>query len=599
MSLAAAVSTRRFILLAATLFASAASALADEPDRSPVDLAITTDECWLLTANETADSVSLVDLERGKLVQEIPCGRRPAAVVLTPDNRRALVTGTWSGDLTIFELTEGKLKPAGKVQLGFEPRGLAVSRDGRTAYVALTAAHAVAVVDLVELKQAAEIKVARWPRYLALSPDDSRLAVGTSGDLSVCVIDTAARKMLFEESCGGINLGQMQISPDGKYVYLPWMVYRQNPINAGNIRKGWVLGSRIGRIKLDGPARREAMTLDPPGVAVSDPHGLALTEDGNWLVATGSGTHELLVYDRRGLVFQSFGGPGDHIDPKLLADRQRFFRIPLAGRPMAVRTTRDSQRAIVANYLTNSVQIVDLPQRKVTATVLLGGSETPSLARQGEALFYDGRLSLDQWYSCHSCHYDGGAAPVAMDTKNDRTERTFKTVPSLVNVGHTAPWTWHGWQKDLHNAMHTSMTETMLGPIPSNDDVRGLVAFLETLDNPPNPYVARDGLLSGAATRGKAVFASQKAACATCHKPPYFTDGEVHDVGLGSPNDAFKGYNTPSLIGLHRRIRYLHDGRSQSLDDLLTGPHNPAKVAGEGELTENERKDLIEYLKSL
>jgi DNA-binding beta-propeller fold protein YncE/mono/diheme cytochrome c family protein len=589
---------RRLVLLGGWLFTLVSYAIADVPDRSPVDLAVTSDERWLVTANETSDSVSLVDLKVGRIVQEIPCGHRPAAIAISVDDRKVLVTGTWSGDLTIFDLAGGQLKPSGKVQLGFEPRDVAITRDGRIAYVALTAADTVAIVDLAEKKLLDQIEVARWPRYLALSADDRKLAVGTSGDLSVCVVDTAARKVLFEESTGGINLGHMQVSADGKYVYLPWMVYRQNPINAANIRKGWVLGSRIGRIKLDGPSRREAITLDPPGIAVSDPHGLSLTEDGNWIVATGSGTHELLVYDRRGLEFQSIG-PGDHIDPRLLGDRKRFFRIPLDGRPMAVRTTRDSRRAIVANYLTNSIQIVDLAQREVIQTIDLGGAAQPSLARQGAAVFYDGRRSLDQWYSCHSCHYDGGAAPVAMDTKNDRTERTFKTVHSLVNVAHTAPWTWHGWQKDLQGAMRTSMTETMLGPIPSYDDVRGLVAFLESLDNPPNPYRRADGALSEAAERGKVVFQGQKAACASCHRPPYFTDGEIHDVGLGSSSDVYQGYNTPSLIGLHRRVRFLHDGRSRSLDDLLTGPHNPAKVAGEGELTENERRDLIEYLKSL
>ena len=61
-----------------------------------------------------------------------------------------------------------------------------------------------------------------------------------------------------------------------------------------------------------------------------------------------------------------------------------------------------------------------------------------------------------------------------MDTKNDRTEHTFKTVPSLVNVTHTSPWTWHGWQTNLEDAMRTSLVETMLGPPPSQADCQAL-----------------------------------------------------------------------------------------------------------------------------
>jgi YVTN family beta-propeller protein len=457
----------------------------------------------------------------------------------------------------------------------------------------------VALVDLRQRKVTNRIGVGRWPRSLALSPDESRLAVGTSGDQSVSIVDTERGELLYQESVGGLNLGHMQTSADGQYVYFPWMVYRHNPITAANIRKGWVLGSRVARVRLDGPARREAITLDPPGVAVADPHGLAVSRDERTLVVAASGTHELLVFGVPKLRFVDYGGPGDHIERNLLADRDNFYRIELGGRPMAVRLSGDGHRTFVANWLTNAVQIVDLDARKVTASIPLGSSPHPSLARQGAATFYDGRRSLDQWYSCHSCHYDGGANSEPMDTKNDRSLLTFKTVPSLVGATRTGPWTWHGWQTDLDDAMRVSITETMLGPPPSPDDCRALVAFLATLDNPPNPYRAPDGSLSPAAERGRSVFHSATAGCAACHTGPEFTDGKIHDVGLGSPKDALDGFNTPSLLGVYRRVRWLHDGRAKSLEQLLTGPHDPAKVTGSGSLTDAERSDLIEYLKSL
>ena len=46
-------------------------------------------------------------------------------------------------------------------------------------------------------------------------------------------------------------------------------------------------------------------------------------------------------------------------------------------------------------------------------------------------------------------------------------------------------------------------------------------------------------------------------------------------------------------------MKLLHDGRVDSLEALLTGPHAPEKVAGTGGLSEAEVKDLVEYLKSL
>ncbi|HEX3870314.1 MAG TPA: cytochrome c peroxidase, partial [Pirellulales bacterium] len=354
---------------------------------------------------------------------------------------------------------------------------------------------------------------------------------------------------------------------------------------------------RVARVRLDGPARREAMTLDPPGVAVADPYGLAMSRDERRLVVTASGTHELLVYGMAKLDFVAFGGPGDHIDRALLADRENFFRIELGGRPIGVRLSGDGRRAWIANWLANSVQVVDLDRRDVIQTIDLGGSSEPTLARRGAALFYDGRRSLDQWYSCHSCHYEGGPNSEAMDTKNDGSTHTFKTVPSLVGVTHTGPWTWHGWQKSLDDAMHVSLTETMLGPAPSPEESKALVAFLDTLENPPNPHRA-DGQRSAAAERGRELFTSASVGCVSCHSGPHFTDGEIHDVGLGKPVDAYVGFNTPSLAGLHRRVRYLHDGRAKSLEDLLSGPHNPEGITG-ATLSDAQRRDLVEYLKSL
>jgi YVTN family beta-propeller protein len=569
-------------------------------DRSPVALALTPDEKWLVTANQTSGTVSLVDVQAGTVAAEAACGKRPAGIAVTPDGRQVLVTAMESGELTIFSLDEDKpnLKLSGQVRLGFEPRGVAVSPDGRRAYVALTAANSVAVVDLKERKEIKRIAVDRWPRYLSLSRDGAKLAVGCSGSSSITVIDVAKGEVAFSQSFESINIGHLHVSADGQRVYAPSMVYRQNPVNPRTIRLGWVLASRIGYIGLDKPARRFAIALDVPGKAMSDPYGIGLTADEQWMACTSSGTHELLVYKVDRMPFGDTPGPGDLVDRQLAADRKAFYRVELGGRPMGLTVSRDG-RVFVANYLLNCVQVVDLASRSIATTIPLGGPPEPSLARRGEAIFYDARHSLDQWYSCHSCHYEGGGNSVTMDTRNDGSERTFKTVLPLYNVTRTAPWTWHGWQKDLRAAMVKSFSDTMQGPKPRDEDVTAIIAYLETLKAPASPHRELGDKLSAAALRGQAVFRSEKAGCANCHRGPQFTDGLVHDVGLNSPKDVYKGFNTPSLLAVHNKVRYLHNGRAKSLEEVLTEYHDPAKVTGLGELTADERKDLIEYLKSL
>jgi cytochrome c peroxidase len=109
-----------------------------------------------------------------------------------------------------------------------------------------------------------------------------------------------------------------------------------------------------------------------------------------------------------------------------------------------------------------------------------------------------------------------------------------------------------------------------------------------------------------AAQRGKRLFAADgKAECATCHVPPLFTEPgwNLHapeEIGV----DAFQAnrspegkYRTTPLKGLwtHGKGGYYHDGRFATLGDVVA--HYDAHF--ELGLSASERRDLVEYLKSL
>ena len=566
--------------------------------RSPVDLAINAAEGWALTANQSSNSVSLVSLQEGVVWDEVRVGERPVGVTLGPLQRRLYVGCSYSGDLHVLEVVGKKLVPVTVIKTGWQPHDVVISPDNKQAYVALYAANQVGVIDLQQGKLVERIDVGRWPRYLGLSPDGKRLAVGASGDGGVSVVDTVTKKMISLQRFVAINVGHMQVSKDGQYAYFPWMFYHHNPITRTNIQRGWVLASRLGRVRLDKPGRREAFSLDVRGEAVGDPHGLALSPQEDRIVLAASGTHELLIYRQPGLPFQEYGDT-DHLVPELQRDKDRFYRIPVGGRPMGIQFGSKNHIVYVTNYLQDSIQIVDLDKRQLVGQIAL--TKTPELTavRRGEVIFHDAQRSLDQWYSCHSCHYEGGINSERMDTFNDGTAFTFKTVLPLYSIEQTAPWTWHGWQKDLSAAMRKSITSTMLGKEPTDQDVTDLLAYVKTLQPPPNPFRQADGSLSPAAKRGEVVFQSDQAGCASCHKGPHFTDGEIHDLGLGEEKDKYQGFNTPTLLGVYRKVRLLHHGRAKSLQQVLTEYHAPEDVAGSGKLSEKQLADLIAYLKSL
>src|SRR5207244_2237609 len=96
-----------------------------------------------------------------------------------------------------------------------------------------------------------------------------------------------------------------------------------------------------------------------------------------------------------------------HIKPSLLEHYGNFRRLKLGGRPMGVAFAPDSHTVVVANYLLDSLQVVDVPEARLVRTIHLGGPPEASLARRGEAIFYDAERSHGHWFSCHTCHVDG------------------------------------------------------------------------------------------------------------------------------------------------------------------------------------------------
>jgi hypothetical protein len=372
----------------------------------------------------------------------------------------------------------------------------------------------------------------------------------------------------------------------------------------GNIRRGWVTGSRVGRLDL-GDGTLAGLTLDVSGRAVGDVLGLVVVDAGNGILVSAGGTHEVLRLDAghdRGLPWTQISGE-EVMDAALAADGQRFRRLEVGGRPLGMTPSSAEGRVLVANALTDTVQEIDADASTVVRSMAVAQGAAPTeadlLRRRGEAIFHDARRSLDQWYSCHTCHWEGGGNTVTFDTLNDGSVATYKTVLPLWHLADTGPWTWHGWQEDLTAAVRKSMIDTMQAPAPEEADVAALEAFLTALEAPPSPFRAADGSLDAAATRGRELFLSDRAGCAGCHAGPRYSGGDLHDVGTGKRADRHPSYSVPTLLAGFRKTAWLHDARARSLQKLLAGPHSPERVSGAAPLSDAEIDDLVAFLRSL
>jgi YVTN family beta-propeller protein len=582
-------------------------AQSDEPHRSPIALAVSTAGNRLLSANQTSESVSLVDTKNARVLFELKTGDKPSGVALSRDGRRGAVIHWYGYDLAILDISDDKITLTGRVPVGPEPRGVAMTADGSTAYVAVGVANELVRVDLNSKQIIGRLAVGREPRGVALSTDESQVLVGNSRSQDVSLVDVKGWKVKKTIAIDGDNLRQVAISSDGKHGYIANMKNRRFPTTRNNIDLGWVLGQRLTRVPLDGTENFGTLSLDTQGKAASDAHGVAVSRDQKFVAVSCGGTHEVMIFrtDLSPLPWRAKSSR-DLIAPELLKKDGRYRRVVLGGRPTEIAFAPRENLIYVANYLSDAIQVVDAESAKLVRTIPLGGPKEISLERKGEIVFHDASHSFNQWYSCNTCHSEGHTAGLDFDTLNDGRQdlstfhsRSRKKVPTLRRVTETKPWTWHGWQTSLEDAAFESFTKSMQGPRPKADDIKSLIAYLDTLEYPRNPYRNPDGSLSAQAQRGREVFKSPKAACNTCHGGAELTDGRIHEVGLEEHDDAYRGYNPPSLRGLYDKDPYLHDGRAKTLREALSGPHSADNVTGLGELTERELDDLIAYLKSL
>jgi cytochrome c peroxidase len=494
-----------------------------------------------------------------------------------------------------------KLSLVRTIAIGDEPRGVALSKDRQQAFIALGGEDVVAVVDLAHGKVIERLAAAGIPKMVRISPDGRWLVTCCAVPSTVFVHDLETKQLVSERKLfdGAFNPGVPAITKDSGLVVLPHAVNREFSVTPQMIDIGWVLDNRISKLPLpDGePTTQKQLGLDIRGNAVGDAYAAAFSPDETLLAVSAGGTHELLVIDFASIPWPK-GDPGDFLPAAMQKDKTKFRRIELGGRPLGIEFIGE-RTIVVANYLANSVQVVDIDSREVTKTIELGGAAEPSLARRGEAIFYDADRSMHSWYSCHTCHTDGHTAGQVFDTRNDKSYGTPKLTPSLRGVTETGPWTWHGWQTDLTDAMKRSLSESMATKQPiTDDDAVALVAYLKTLDHPANPRASTaDAAVARKVELGRTLF-SGKAGCASCHSGSQFTADTTFDGKVEDRKDRDPNYNPPTLRGLASRRRFLHTGKARSLDSVLTKYHRPEDLVGET-LSDDEREALIEYLRSL
>lgn len=148
-------------------------------------------------ANSGAGTVSVVDVAARTVVDTVPVGDTPVAVTVRADGARAYVANQESADITVIDTADRSVVTT--VPVGFLPwktvEGIAVSRDGTRAVVTLDSGFGTDTLQVVDLERGevtGAVPVGRSPLGVAISPDGRRAWVADSDDGTVSAVDLLA-----------------------------------------------------------------------------------------------------------------------------------------------------------------------------------------------------------------------------------------------------------------------------------------------------------------------------------------------------------------------------------------------------------------------
>jgi len=291
-----------------------------------------------------------------------PTGGGPKSVVMSPQGDIAVVSNLEDGTVWLFD-THTK-KPVGKIVFfktkgtGFnyktneeipsvqeKPVESAFSGNGRFIWISLHNAYGVVVYDREEKLSAGKsykkaviedaggkrvvnlpfIKTGKTPKAISVSPDDRWVYVSNWHSNDVSVINATTFERLKNVAVGRIPRG-IAFTPDGRYAYITIM-------GGSSLSKMDVAGHKV---------------VENPEIGLNPRH-IVISKDGKFLYASLNIPAQVVKFDLQ------MGAP--------------MAGTPVGWRPRTIELSGDERYLFTANYIGNSISIVNAASMELVRTV--------------------------------------------------------------------------------------------------------------------------------------------------------------------------------------------------------------------------------------
>ncbi|MFK7991117.1 MAG: PKD domain-containing protein [Sandaracinaceae bacterium] len=622
----------------ASLTVHVLSAPTDSPPTHSAPLWIDAARDWVWAVHPDGGSVSITDVQVGRVLSVVATGGRPVSLV--GRGERVFVVDREGG--RVLSLDASRFTVEGEARVGHLPFGIALVPGSADLLVALEGEDAVVRIDDALLEVQARYEVADGPRALAVTHDGAEayvthfitrgsqarltridLASGTPTAVSLAV-DPGPDQATSGRGVPNL-LGAITIEPSGERL---WVGGLKSNSGRGSFLTGepFPFTNRVRALLapvdiLGEPVDRVDRRIDPnDSDSVS---AVVFSPTGRHAFVTHPGAGILTVYDMSAARLVQRGGSADTVP--FLA------RVELGHVPHGVVLSDDASRLYVLEELSRDLVILDVSDPAtptVEMTVPLIEEPFSAEVALGQRMFHRSRAPLhsgDNYIACASCHPGGGHDGQTWDfTQFGEGLRNTIDLRGRSGMGHGRVH-WSGnfdeiqdFENDIvHGFSGTGLAQDGAEPNPPmgalnagrSPELDALARYVASLGTPPpSPFRDPDGHLTDAAVRGRAVFTG--AGCGECHVRPRYTDSEVdsdvgtHDVGTLLPSSGQRlgaplaGIDTPTLLGLWDGAPYLHDGRA-TLREVLTSENTGDAHGRTSTLVASQLDDLEAYLRSL
>lgn len=484
---------------------------------SPLEMMLSPDGRLLYVLCQQARELRALDATTGRTVKTVEVGQEPRGIAMSRSGDRIYVTNSWDDTLSVIETSQMKVVATWPV--GMEPSGVAYAENSEhkpLLYIANRISNDVAVLDATTGKELRRLVAGRGASYVDESSDHKRLYVthvyprlaehrGVPQS-EVTVIDTGearvADRMPLHEIAGVFHTA---ISNDGRLGVIAEL-HPKNLVPLAHVEHGWGFVDTLTVFGADA-GREVEVPLDELDRYYARPFGVAIAPDKSRIYVSHGGSNVVTVLNTAHLMRYIHAHPEPFAEDLSASANYVAARIPVGRDPRGVLLTADGRRLFVANRLDDTISVINTQTDRVVNTFVLEGPKEVTAHRRGEQTFYSASFAFQGQFGCANCHIDSTFDGLEWDLEPDGFGVDIVDNRLLENLRDTEPYKWNGGNPNIPTECG-SRTEMYFWRSQNYDDLvlSDLTLYVLGIPERPNRWRLPHGELTQAQERGKELF---------------------------------------------------------------------------------------------